>query len=241
MCTLPDWANKSIRAVWRESYDIIIRFDEFAFPTSNLPQWDLLFLWDIPSIYSYNFFGVNGADMVQKQTAAPRSGLLIDINICVCLQGVVNCIFCAFTLHHLSCCPCPSQLIKHCCSFPSAFWASSYFALYLFLSYRGCFGSGAILSSKRWPVEGGVRVGDLVYMCVCVYTIMLLCVSSQIKCQQKQLWNLKWQNFSPFHSLMFGLGHSAAFHSCEVNRFLTKSQEWGSRELKSWPIGYDLI
>lgn len=58
---------------------------------------------------------------------------------------------------------------------------------------RGCFGSDTVFSSKWWPMQGDVWVGNSAYacvrvrVCICVYTIMLLCISSQIKCQQKQL------------------------------------------------------
>lgn len=135
----------------------------------------------------------------------------------------------------------PSQLIKHCCSFTSTFWASILFCFLFVLALERLFWvrRGSRLQSAD-QMEGGVGVGDLVYMRVCTQ----LCYSASVlrsNANKSNSWNLKWQNFSPFHSPMFVLGYSAAFHSCVVNWFLTKRQECGSRELQSRPIGYDPI
>lgn len=125
------------------------------------------------------------------------SGLLIDIDIYVCLRGVVNCIF--VHLHSTT-----SLLLLPLTANQTLlelhhyiFGLLPYFAFYLYLPYRGCFGSDAIFSSKSRPVEGGVRVGDLVYMCVCTQ----LCYSASVlrsNANKSNSWNLKWQNFSPF-------------------------------------------
>lgn len=139
---------------------------------------------------------------------------------------------CIYTPQPFYCCF-PSQLIKHCCSLTSTFGASILFCfLFALLSGRGCFGSGAILSSKCWPMEGGVWVGDLVYMCVCTQ----LCYSASVlrsNANKSNSWNLKWQNFSPFHSPMFVLGYSAAFHSCEVNRFSLSAKSVAAGNLRA--------
>lgn len=61
---------------------------------------------------------------------------------------------------------------------------------------RGCFGSGAISSSKRWPMQRGVRVGRVVYLCVCVCVHTHLCYSASVlrsNANKSDFWNLKWQ------------------------------------------------
>lgn len=117
--------------------------------------------------------------MIQIQTTAPWSGLLIDINICVYLQGVVNCIF--VHLHSstfLLLLPLtanqtllqPHQyiwgfylILLFICTFvwERLFWVRRNLVFKALTNGRGCL-------SGRFGVY------------VCVYTIMLLCLSPQI-------------------------------------------------------------
>lgn len=229
MSILPD-SEQTDSVVW---YAIVFPVNELDFPASNLPQYDIFFPETNLSIRK------NGANMIQIQTLAPWSGLLIDINIYVCLQGVVNCIFLCIYTPTLLCCPFPSQLIKHCWSFTSTFLGFDLILLFICTCPREVVlgQTGAILSSKRWPMNGGVRVGDL----GCMYVCTQLCYSASVlrsNANKSNAWNLKWQNFGPFSQsdVCFRIQCCISFMWGEQISHRAPGV-CGSRELKNRPIG----
>lgn len=100
------------------------------------------------------------------------------MNICVCLQGAVNCVFrpLLYTPPLLK----PSQLIKHCGSFPSASWVFTLFCiLFVFVLERVFFGSGQFCLQSSDKFEGVVN-RDIWCICVCVCTYKF-CVTSFLR------------------------------------------------------------
>lgn len=105
-----------------------------------------------------------------------------------------------------------------------------YFGFYLHRSLRGCFGSGRNLVFKAGDQWKGMFEWEIWCIRVCVCT--QLCYSASVvrsDANKSNSWNLKWQNISSFHSVMFVLGYSAAFHSRVLKWFFTTRQEGGNR------------
>ena len=131
---------------------------------------------------------------------------------------------CAVTLHRLSAALSPFTANQ---TFISTFWASILFCFLFVLVLERLFWVRHNLVIKATNGSGRQSGRFGVYMCVCTQLCYSASALRSIANKSKSR-NLKWQTFSPFQSLMFVLGYSAAFHSCVVTWFLTNLQECGS-------------
>lgn len=157
--------------------------------------------------------------MIQIQTVALWSGLLIDINIGVCSKGVVSCIF--VQLHSTT-----SLLLLPFTANQTLLQLHGYFlGFYLILLFICSCPREVVLgqaqsclqSDDQWK-EGGCQSGRFgVYLCV--YTIMLLCFTSQIKCQQKQVLKFEVAKLQPFSEpdVCIGIQCCISFMCGELN------------------------
>lgn len=120
------------------------------------------------------------------------------------------------------------ELIQLCCSFTSAFKAHSLCCFLFVLVPERVFWvrcRSCLQSADQWPA---LFTWEIWRVCVCLYTITLLCFRPQIKCQQKQLLKFEVARLQPISQSDICFRIQCCV-SCVVNGFLTKCQECGSQ------------